>query len=212
MAKDSKELKHGLKLVVVGDGAVGKTSILVTVVTGKFPREYIPTVFENHEMERTVDGETSHLILYDTAGQEEYESLRLLSYPDTDAFLVVFGVNSQGSFENIGKKWLTEVRAHRPHTPCIVVGAKSDLREDDGVIAELKSLNRPMLEKEEYEKKAMEWGAVRYVECSAAKQENVNEVIDEAVRVARAAQAEEKRRIEAQKPADAPSGSCCIVS
>ena len=70
-----------VKIVVVGDGAVGKTSMLATMVTGEFPKEYIPTVFENHELDRTVDGEVAHLKLWDTAGQEEYQALRILSYP-----------------------------------------------------------------------------------------------------------------------------------
>jgi len=195
---DPKEVSTGTKIVVVGDGAVGKTSMLVSAVTGKFPKEYIPTVFDNHEMDRTVDGEVSHVILYDTAGQEEYESLRLLSYPNTDCFLIVFSVDSTLSFENIGKKWFKEVREHQPTTPCIVVGAKSDLRDDDGVLAELKSLGRTMLSKEEYEARSKEWGAVAYMECSAASQINLNEVLDEAVRHGRV-HGKERQKMESEK-------------
>lgn len=55
---------NSLKVVVVGDGAVGKTSILVAFTTGKFPKEYIPTVFENHEVERSIDEVEYHLDLW----------------------------------------------------------------------------------------------------------------------------------------------------
>ena len=212
MAQENKDAKHGLKVVVVGDGAVGKTSMLVSAVTGQFPKEYIPTVFDNHEMDKELDGKSSRVILYDTAGQEEYESLRLLSYPDTDVFLVVFSVQSSPSFDNIEKKWLKEVRHHRPFTPCIIIGAKADLREDDGIIAEMKSLGRPMLDKEEYEKRAMELGAAKYIECSAATQENISLVIEEAIRVARKARTEEKQREEIRRTqASTESGGCCSI-
>ena len=215
LKKDSRsELRQGLKIVVVGDGAVGKTSLLVAAATGKFPKEYIPTVFDNSEQDRMVDNETSHVILYDTAGQEEYESLRLLSYPNTDVFLLVFSVDSTSSFDNISKKWLKEIREHEPQAPFIIVGAKADLRDDDGVLAELKSLGKVMLDKEEYEKRGLQSGAARYIECSAAKQDNVGFVIDEAIRVARKAQADKQHREEEQskKAAQQATGGCCIVS
>jgi small GTP-binding protein len=201
----------GIKVVVVGDGAVGKTSMLVSVVTGKFPKEYIPTVFENHELDRTVDGEKSHLILYDTAGQEEYESLRLLSYTNANVFLLVFSLESPSSFENIARKWLKEVRATKPSTPCIIIGAKSDLREDEGVIAELKSLGKSILSKEEYEKQSYEMGAVKYLECSAAAQLNLEIVLDEAVRAVRKAEEEQRRKVEESK-ANQQGGGCCVIS
>lgn len=218
MAKDlsrkgSQPLMSGVKVVTVGDGAVGKTSMLVSAVTGNFPREYIPTVFDNHEMDRIVDGHPEHLILYDTAGQEEYESLRLLSYTDTHVFLLVFSVESTSSFENIETKWLKEVREHRPNSPFIVIGAKCDLREDDGVIAEVASLGRPMRSKEEYERKAMEWGASKYFECSASRMVNLDLILDEAVRIGKKSRDEEQAKATAQtKAASGDGGGCCVIS
>jgi small GTP-binding protein len=213
-SKDPKTLKSGIKIVVVGDGAVGKTSLLVSAVTGKFPKEYIPTVFDNHEIDRVVDGESSHAILYDTAGQEEYESLRLLSYPDTDIFLLVFSVDSANSFDNLGKKWLKEVREYGPNTPCLFIGAKADLRDDDGVLAELQSLGKTMHSKEVYQAKSAELGAAGYVECSAVKQENIGFVIDEAIRLARKAKAANHAQLAAkasQKSIQTSSGGCCVI-
>ena len=96
---------QNVKCVVVGDGAVGKTSMLISYTTKEFPTEYIPTVFDNYETNVKLDGRAVFLGLWDTAGQEGYDRLRPLSYPQTDIFVITFSITSQETWEHIPSKW-----------------------------------------------------------------------------------------------------------
>ena len=68
------------------------------------------------------------LALWDTAGQEDYDRLRPLSYPDTDVILMCFSIDSPDSLQNIPEKWVPEVKHFCPNVPIVLVGNKKDLR------------------------------------------------------------------------------------
>ncbi|KAF3915279.1 hypothetical protein AA313_de0201083 [Arthrobotrys entomopaga] len=170
-----------IKCVVVGDGAVGKTCLLISYTTNKFPSEYVPTVFDNYAVTVMIGDEPYTLGLFDTAGQEDYDRLRPLSYPQTDVFLVCFSITSPASFENVREKWIPEVRHHCPGIPCLIVGTQVDLRDDAGVIDKLNRQRMKPISAEAGERLAKELGAVRYVECSALTQKNLKNVFDEAI-------------------------------
>jgi len=162
-----------LKCVVVGDGAVGKTSLLISYTRNAFPQDYIPTVFDNYTVDVLSDGKPISLGLWDTAGQEDYDQLRPLSYPMTDVFLVCFSVISETSFQNVTNKWIPELRHYEPNTPMILCGLKTDLRDDGGrkivSVASAKALAKEV--------------GIRYTECSALTQVGLKAVFDEVVRL-----------------------------
>ncbi|GFO49337.1 ras-related c3 botulinum toxin substrate 2 [Plakobranchus ocellatus] len=166
-----------MKCVVVGDGAVGKTCLLTSYCENTFPEEYVPTIFDNTTVDLKVDNREVTLGLWDTAGQEDYDRLRPLSYPGADVFLLCFAINNKASAANIKVKWYPELDFHCPRVPIVLVGTKLDLRFDKNL-----TTAKTLIPKSEGEKIAKNIKAVKYIECSALTQQNLSEVFDEVVR------------------------------
>ena len=187
--------------------AVGKTCLLISYTTNKFPSEYIPTVFDNYAVTVMIGGEPYTLGLFDTAGQEDYDRLRPLSYPQTDVFLVCFSVVSPSSFENVREKvnenisncncskkkinplissscsaphqWIPEISHHCVRTPYLLVGTQVDLRDDASTVEKLAKNKQKPISCEMGERLAKDLRAVKYVECSALTQRGLKNVFDE---------------------------------
>ncbi|XP_077567722.1 ras-like GTP-binding protein RHO [Stigmatopora nigra] len=172
------------KLVVVGDGACGKTCLLIVFSKDEFPEVYVPTVFETYVADIEVDTKQIQLVLWDTAGQEDYDRLRPLSYPDTDVILMCFSVDSPDSLENIPEKWVPEVKHFCPNVPIILVGNKKDLRNDDVVRSKLSRLKLEPVRPEDGRAMAARIGAHDYLECSARTKDGIWEVFETAARAA----------------------------
>src|SRR3990167_7472543 len=172
-----------LKFVVVGDGAVGKTCLIISYTNNEFPGDYIPTVFDPYLSSILVDNQSHTVALWDTAGQEDYDRLRPLSYPETDVFLACFSIISPASFENIRAMWYPELSHHCPTVPIIVVGTKVDLRNDKETIDRLAGKNLAPVSFDQGVETANVINAVKYLECSALTQLGVRDVFEEAVRV-----------------------------
>ena len=171
-----------IKCVSVGDGAVGKTSLLISFTTDSFPGEYIPTVFDNYSANVLFDGKPVNLGMWDTAGQEDYDRIRPLSYPGTDVFLLCFSIANPTSYGNVSSKWYPEVSHYSEHTPIVLVGTKLDLRKDIVTIERLKDQDQVPITYAQGLKLKKDIGAVKYVECSALTQEGVRGVFNEAVK------------------------------
>ncbi|XP_077718715.1 rho-related GTP-binding protein RhoD isoform X1 [Canis aureus] len=175
---------RSVKVVLVGDGGCGKTSLLMVFAQGAFPESYTPTVFERLTVNLEMKGKPLNLQIWDTAGQVDYDRLRPLFYPDASVLLLCFDVTSPPSFDNIFNRWYPEVNHFCKEVPIIVVGCKTDLRKDKSL---LKKLRKNRLEPVTYhrgQEMARSVGAVAYLECSALLQENVHAVFQEAAKVA----------------------------
>lgn len=131
-----------------------------------------------------VDGKPISLGLWDTAGQEDYDRLRPLSYPQTDVFLICFSIVSPPSFDNVKAKWYPEIDHHAPNIPIILVGTKLDLREDPTTTEQLRQKRMEPVSYDQALICAKEIRAHKYLECSALTQRNLKSVFDEAIRYA----------------------------
>lgn len=123
------------------------------------------------------------LLIFDSLciGQEDYDRLRPLSYPQTDVFLVCFSVVSPSSFENVKEKWFPEVHHHCPGIPCLIVGTQVDLRDEPSTLEKLSRNKQSPITTEQGQKLAKDSGVVKYVECSALTQKGLKNVFDEAI-------------------------------
>ncbi|QLQ79444.1 hypothetical protein HG537_0C00910 [Torulaspora globosa] len=217
---------RSIKCVVVGDGAVGKTSLLISYTTNSFPKDYIPTVFDNYTTTILLPGngdeesQVYKLNLWDTAGQEEYDRLRPLSYPQTDIFLVCFSISERSSLKNVVDKWYPEIvqnssplgsdREGKDKYPMFLVGTKEDLRDDPEERARLRELNTNFVSNEEIEDAVNRCGFMGYVECSAMTQVGVRDVFEKSVAtIVREPErlAREKAKVEAQEAAAAAAAA-----
>jgi len=171
-----------VKLVVVGDGAVGKTSLLIRYATGNFPTEYLPTVFENYTAQMKRSDEVILLHLWDTAGQEDYDRLRPLSYPGADVVLLCFSTISQASFDSIKEKWAPEIAHYIPTVPCILVGTKIDLREEKH--PDPNSGKFEPISPEQGKEMGKTISATTYLEVSSKTGMGINPIFEEAVNLA----------------------------
>ncbi|KKF92268.1 GTP-binding protein rhoC [Ceratocystis platani] len=144
--------------------------------------KYVPTVFENYITYPThsESGKTVELALWDTAGQEEYDRLRPLSYPETDLIFVCFAIDCPNSLENVLDKWYPEVLHFCPYTPLVLVGLKSDLRFKKSCIEMLKTQGLTPVTQEQGMAVAKRMGA-QYAECSSKEMIGVDEIFEQAI-------------------------------
>ena len=168
------------KLVIVGDSACGKTCLFCVFVEDKFPADL--HLIQNYMPRIAVDGKLVRLVLFDTPGQEEYDRLRPLSYPQTDVILMCFSIDDPCSLENITGKWTPEIRHFCPNVPILLVGNKKDLRNDENTKKELSKMKQEPVKREEGSLVCERIGGYAYMECSAKRREGVREVFEMAAR------------------------------
>jgi len=133
---------------------------------------------------------TVQLILWDVPEQEEYDRLRRgVHYPKTDVFVVCYEPTDiavdfhMTTFEAASRIWLPEISDFRAKAPVLLVACRMDLREDPARLAKLKELGKMPISEEQGRELAAQFDAT-YLECSALKNEGVQEVFDTAARLA----------------------------
>jgi len=147
--------------------------------------EYNPTVFDSYNVNVMVDGRTVGLTIWDTAGQDDYNALRPLSYPQTNVFILCYSVTNQESLDHVagyrryGEGWEVELKHHCPGVPIILAGLKADLLDD----AQSQSKIVPFTKALEV---GFQIGAVKTMEVSSLTGRNVKILFDEAIRAAMA--------------------------
>ncbi|KAE8285816.1 Ras-related protein Rap-2a RbBP-30 Precursor [Larimichthys crocea] len=124
------------KVVVLGSGGVGKSALTVQFVTGTFIEKYDPTIEDFYRKEIEVDSSPSVLEILDTAGTEQFASMRDLYIKNGQGFILVYSLVNQQSFQDIRPMRDQIVRVKRfEKVPLILVGNKVDLeseQQDDG--------------------------------------------------------------------------------
>ncbi|KKK94296.1 hypothetical protein LCGC14_2684270 [marine sediment metagenome] len=128
----SEEKGFGFKITVIGDGAVGKTSLIKKYTQGAFRKEYISTLgTQFSKYEEIIDGDKVELYLWDIAGQDQFQALRQRFYTGSSGAIVVFSHadEQERSWEHI-ERWVADVKKHCPNIPMVLFGNKIDLVDE----------------------------------------------------------------------------------
>ena len=198
-----------LKAVIVGDSAVGKTCLLISYTANEFPGEYVPTVFDNYSVNIQHKGKNYSLGMFDTAGKKDYDTLRPLSYPQTDVFICCFSIINPASFEMVRLKWIPEIKHFCGNVPVILVGLKEDLRDDLETIEKLKDKRLKPITYLQGAGLAKELRCIKYHECSALTQKGLKDLFDTVVESENAARLDAKLN---QSNWNRNLLSCCITN
>eukprot|EP01087_Luapelamoeba_hula_P012160 TRINITY_DN3380_c0_g1_i1.p1 TRINITY_DN3380_c0_g1~~TRINITY_DN3380_c0_g1_i1.p1 ORF type:complete len:355 (+),score=57.77 TRINITY_DN3380_c0_g1_i1:88-1152(+) len=170
-----------IKCVVVGDGTVGKTCLLIAYTMKAFPTDYVPTVFDNYNAVVMWDGRPVNLGLWDTAGQDDFEAMRPMSYMNADIFLIFFAIDNPVSFQNVKHKWVPEINKSARETPRILVGTKMDCRDDPARLEQLQEKKIKPITRKQGRKLAKELGCSSYIECSAITKKGFRDVFGQTI-------------------------------
>lgn len=161
-----REYDYSIKILLIGDSGVGKSSIMLQFVEEEYKNEYACTVgvdFKSIPI-TTANNNFVKLLLWDTAGQERFRTITQMYYRGTHVILVIYDVTDRTSFENI-KIWLKEIEKNAPDNVIkILIGNKSDITD------------KRTVSKEEAEFFSITNGFVKYFETSAKKKINIEEI------------------------------------
>ncbi len=166
-----------LKMILLGDGGAGKSSLMTRYVNDEFDPSCAHTVGVEFLKKDFKDGKVTYVVqIWDTAGQERFRSLRTPFYRGSDVCMLVYSVDDRKSFDNL-KMWMAEFRKHTDvqdlrEFPFVVVGNKADVSPEQSRV----------VTKTEAESWCCKNGPYPYLETSAKASVNVQEAFQMAVR------------------------------
>ena len=173
MSKEKKK-EYVLKIAILGDAGVGKTSLVNQYVSHTFKSDYRGTLgvaIIKKDVELTDINAYVRLLLWDIAGQDHYEKTRKKYYEGCTGALLVYDMTRFRSFENIENKWYDDFKNHiKSDVPYILIGNKSDL-DDERVVNKDNALEL-----------ASKLNAIEFLETSAKNGSNVEEAFLKLVR------------------------------
>ncbi|XP_063821256.1 uncharacterized protein LOC135071395 [Ostrinia nubilalis] len=180
--KDRRKVKGGkkekIKCVLVGDGAVGKSSLIAAYAQDTFREEYQPTAYDTFNVAVDVDDRPVCVEICDTAGQDSMSELRALCYPGTDVLMLCFSVVRPETFRSVAERWTRAVAGVQ--APLVLVGTQSDLALDPRVLQSLRARGEHPVTETEARALAAKINAV-YVETSAKTRKQLKDAFDAAI-------------------------------
>ncbi|KAJ5079406.1 ras-like protein [Anaeramoeba ignava] len=188
-----------LKIVLIGGGSVGKSCLTAQFLQGKFIEDYDPTIEENYRKVVNIDGEDTHLEIIDTAGQEEYRSVRDKYIKLGEGFIIVFSIISRTSFLEARNLHEAIRRVNNfQAVPVITVANKADLADER------------LVSQEEGETLTKKYSS-SYYETSAKTGMNVNACFEEIIKQTKLFRKE--KSVKPQEPSiyDEKSKGCCLI-
>lgn len=166
-------------LVLLGDGAIGKTALMVRCSRGCFSDEYsVRDIFSEESFEIYI-GEKRRIVIRQTPGQDDYDRLRPLHFNDASCYLLCYSAINRQSKDNISQKWIPHLRefykTDKIPVPIILVATKIDLR------TEANENEESAVSTIQGRKLKEEIGAQGFVECSAKHQTGLMDILELAV-------------------------------
>ncbi|CAL8103272.1 unnamed protein product [Orchesella dallaii] len=162
------------KIMLVGDGMVGKTAICKSYIRKTPYLSYQPTISETHEITVSIYKNDYVVILWDTNAGEEWNHLRIRDYNNTDCFILCYAIDNPTSLSNVETKWVPELNQYCPNVPILLVGTKTDIRTPS---------NR-WISEEEGDALKVKVKAEAYIECSSKSIASIEGVLMRAVSIA----------------------------
>ena len=197
------------KVVVIGDMCSGKTSLISAYCRDKFSEMYVPTILTSCMTDADIMGAKIELVVVEVAGRIDYASFRRCAYHKMDVVILCYSADSPNSLNAIKNKWLPELKKFAPKVPYILVGTKTDVREErvcevelvknslknstDGNSNSTDTDTHPQTEDplrdsvvttRQGQEAARQMGAQDFIECSAMYRDGTRDVFETAAKIA----------------------------